>query len=415
MKQKCLVKLIDTEGLSVTRWKKRFEGINRRMEEFGKEFEFTIKRREIGDIPLGKVKIKRSEKTGKMINFIYPDLKWLRKEFFQHAKDYDECVVHFDYDKLEDIVQGGDNDLGGWSAGNKYGVSEIIIRAKEDKKWMDRFLHENGHSTADHFMAGAPDRTHLYDYELGNLDAWIAQWDWTRLKGTKDLQKGNPRQIKIIKKHIDIDWSADNRWNEGNYFRADNDLNSIVLHTLSGSVEGSYSWLDAQNLSYHYLIDVDGTIYEQTKPEHGAWHAGRVVQPNRRAKAFYGKYGTLGKYDANPNRHSLGIAFARRGEEELTKEQAIAGANLIDHVGRKYDKRYTEDNIFAHYEITKTKPKEVLRYREQVLEYGEDYKGETKNPKKGIDVSPATIKKAERLIDPLKWLYKSVHFLFPSK
>ena len=51
--------------------------------------------------------------------------------------------------------------------------------------------------------------------------------------------------------------------------------------------------LDRRNLSVHFLIDNDGTIYQTLDMQHGAWHAGNI---NRKAigveisNAFYTKY-----------------------------------------------------------------------------------------------------------------------------
>jgi hypothetical protein len=406
---KALIKVFDTEGVFPKDWSERIEIINNRLKPHNKECEFDIEYIEIGKIPLGNIKIRKSEKDGEEKTYIYPDLEWLRRNFYKRAQDYDQCVVHFENDSLENIVIGADNDLGGWSAGDKFGVVEVIMRGRTNKEWAKRFLHETGHSTADYFMGGVADETHYYDYDLKDFDAWIAKWDWSQLKANKKTS------INIIRKHIDIDWSADNQWNEETYFKNDNDQSSIVLHTLLGTVMGSYSWLDAINLSYHYLIDTNGSIYEQVSPLHGAWHAGRVVRPNERAQSFYGKYGRLGNQAANPNRHSIGIAFARQGQVLLNESQARSAVELINHLGRKYGQEYTAENIFAHPEITAGKPKEVLKYREQVLQLGEDRRGTTGGKEPGINIDPDTIKKAGMLVKPLKWLSRNLHILFPSK
>lgn len=146
------------------------------------------------------------------------------------------------------------------------------------------------------------------------------------------------------------------------YFNT-NEPRSIVLHTtLGGTALSSIGWLRQPQVeaSYHYIVDKYGTIYQLVKVKHGAWHAGRFNRPNLRARTFYG----TDKVNVN----SVGIAFARNGEAELTEEQLDATIWLIKDIGRRIGYRYTADNIFAHKEIAIDKPAEVLHYREQVLD-----------------------------------------------
>lgn len=151
----------------------------------------------------------------------------------------------------------------------------------------------------------------------------------------------NMLKHKIIKRHVFEFWK-------------DNKPEAIVWHTLYGTLEGSISWLKRIRLSYNYIIGADGTIIEQVPPHLGAWHAGVFRNPTAYARKYWGK--------KNPNRHSIGIAFERRGEENLTEAQIQAGRWLRD----KLKKEWNIEEEQAHYEISTDKPVEVLHYMRQM-------------------------------------------------
>ena len=134
-----------------------------------------------------------------------------------------------------------------------------------------------------------------------------------------------------------------------------------MLHTTLGTnYSGAYDTLKIRHLSYHFIIDEDGTIYQLVPLERSAWHAGVKSHPNLRVRTFFGS--------DNPNRRSIGIAFVRYGDTELTPEQRDAGVWLTKEIGKRTGVRYNADNIFYHQEVTDYKPREVGRYREQILE-----------------------------------------------
>jgi len=152
---------------------------------------------------------------------------------------------------------------------------------------------------------------------------------------------------------------------------AGNEPDSITFHTLLGSIEGSLAWLEQIHLSYNYLIDTDGTIYEQIPLGRSSWGAGRYLQPNSRVVNFF--------KGENPNKRTVNVGFARRGEPRITKEQVGGAVALIKIIGQNTGKRYLWDNSFAHHEIAIDKPREVIGYREQTITALEgDKKQETK-------------------------------------
>ncbi len=146
----------------------------------------------------------------------------------------------------------------------------------------------------------------------------------------------------------------------GDYSWNGNSMESIVFHTTLGSnYQGAYDTLKLRHLSYHYIIDADGSIHELVNIERSAWHAGVKHKPNLRVRSFFG--------DNNPNKRSIGIAFVRKGYEALTNEQRDAGVWLVKAIGARTGIRYTADNIFYHQEITDYKPAHVSTYRDAIL------------------------------------------------
>ena len=140
---------------------------------------------------------------------------------------------------------------------------------------------------------------------------------------------------------------------------------SIILHTTGGdSVIGAVETLIARGLSYNYIIK-NGTVHELVSYKNSAWHAGVVSGMNMRSQVFFG----TGKGEENPNRNSVGIAFAQSfGVKEIPDEDIDACILLIKHLGQQTGVRYNADNIFYHREVTSYKPLEVKGYREQVLD-----------------------------------------------
>lgn len=157
---------------------------------------------------------------------------------------------------------------------------------------------------------------------------------------------------------------------ERDYSWPGNTHESIILHTtLGNSYIGAHETLRIRHLSYHFIIDEDGEVYQLTDINRSAWHAGVKSKPNLRVRSFFGS--------DNPNRRSIGIAFVRNGHDRITGAQRDAAVSLIKWLGAQTGVRYNRDNIFAHYEVTDYKPYEVLvPYRDQVVEGLEGYKDE---------------------------------------
>lgn len=95
-------------------------------------------------------------------------------------------------------------------------------------------------------------------------------------------------------------------------------VDCIVLHSdASASAKASLDWIKSRDskVSYHTLIDRDGTAYKLVEPARRAWHAG--------ASEFQGR--------KDCNTYSLGLSFANRndGIEPYTAAQYESAALVI--------------------------------------------------------------------------------------
>lgn len=125
-------------------------------------------------------------------------------------------------------------------------------------------------------------------------------------------------------------------------------VDAVVLHAdAAPRAADSVSWIRSakSKVSYHALIDRDGSVYAFVPPERRAWHAGVSEYKGR----------------ANVNDFSLGLAFANRndGVEPYTDLQYQVGAVVVAEWMRRFP-AVTPDRITTHAAIApsrKTDPK----------------------------------------------------------
>lgn len=93
-------------------------------------------------------------------------------------------------------------------------------------------------------------------------------------------------------------------------------INTVVLHATAGStIEGAISTLRQRGLSYHFLIDKDGTVWKGCPISGQAHHAGESDGPQ-------------GRY---VNKYSIGVCFVNEndGKHPITAAQLEAAKWLI--------------------------------------------------------------------------------------
>ena len=105
---------------------------------------------------------------------------------------------------------------------------------------------------------------------------------------------------------------------------------AVIHHTGGGSMSGAIETLKQRGLSYHYMIDKDGTVKQLIPGKGIGYHAG---------------YG--------PNQSTFGIALVAENDRKVTPEQIQAASNLNAKLASEYG--YDSKNVFGHGEISKNK------------------------------------------------------------
>lgn len=110
---------------------------------------------------------------------------------------------------------------------------------------------------------------------------------------------------------------------------------TIVLHGTAGaSGASSVSWLRQIGLSYHYVVDRDGSVIKCAPTSRVAFHAGKSVGPE----------------GENVNDYSIGIAFANLedGRDKITLAQLDAVASLVKQLEPEFPLKW----VTTHYAIS---------------------------------------------------------------
>ncbi len=134
-------------------------------------------------------------------------------------------------------------------------------------------------------------------------------------------------------KNINCDYL--DRLKRGKRKRAREEIKRIILHhTAESSFSQTYHGLKARGLSYHYVIDKDGTIYQLVPEAYMAWHA------------------------KGANFDSIGISLVNTGyaNDQYTEAQYESLNELLkDIIGRYPNLELDNQHIFAHYEVSNVK------------------------------------------------------------
>jgi N-acetylmuramoyl-L-alanine amidase len=118
-------------------------------------------------------------------------------------------------------------------------------------------------------------------------------------------------------------------------------VHCLVLHAdASRNAKGTVSWIQnpAAGVSYHYLIDRDGTVYRMVPDERRAWHAGRSEW--------------LGT--PNVNDISIGVSWSNDQKgEPFTPEALASGADLCAQLCRRHHLTPCADSLVTHEQIAR--------------------------------------------------------------
>lgn len=101
----------------------------------------------------------------------------------------------------------------------------------------------------------------------------------------------------------------------------------IVVHADAGQTEaGTISWiLDPRSqVSYHWFVGRDGTVYKLVEESERAWHAGKSHWPG------------MDDDRGSVNSASIGVCFANSGTEAYRDVQYEAGAELVAGICRRH-------------------------------------------------------------------------------
>jgi len=112
-------------------------------------------------------------------------------------------------------------------------------------------------------------------------------------------------------------------------------VDSIVIHSTAGGLDGALSWLcnPVSKVSAHYVIARSGDIYKLVPLSRAAWHAGYC--PNF----------------PNANSRSIGIELEQLPDHTPTQAQLDLLKRLIGQLRRHFSIRY----IVGHREINPRK------------------------------------------------------------
>lgn len=135
--------------------------------------------------------------------------------------------------------------------------------------------------------------------------------------------------------------------------RKGHSVKAVVLHRTEGSFMSGMAWThDAKSqVSYHFIIDLDGVVYNTVDINDTAWANGLVVN---------GTWKGLEK-GVNPNYTTVSVALSGLAKDKPTRSQVLAFCELLGELSMQLNIPLTEDSLVFHREIRadKTCPGDV--------------------------------------------------------
>lgn len=134
----------------------------------------------------------------------------------------------------------------------------------------------------------------------------------------------------------------------GNFWpgRAGERVAAICLHVAEGSRTGVYQWFSnpASDVSAHYLVNKDGTVWQFVATEDTAWANGIVRVPDR----SIGWLVDCVDRGQNPNRLTVSVETERYWREPLTEPQYVTLVALLRELLAKYGLQPSRETIVPH-------------------------------------------------------------------
>lgn len=125
--------------------------------------------------------------------------------------------------------------------------------------------------------------------------------------------------------------------------RQGHSVKAIVLHVTEGSFASAMAWTHnpESQASYHFIIDMDGTIYSTVDIKDTAWHSGKVVKPVWKGI----------ETGVNPNLYTVSIARAGFAKDKPTRLQTLSICELIGELAMQLNLPLNEETLVFHREI----------------------------------------------------------------
>lgn len=124
-------------------------------------------------------------------------------------------------------------------------------------------------------------------------------------------------------------------------------VKGFVLHRTEGSFMSGMSWTHnpKSQVSYHFIIDLDGIVYNTVDIKDTAWANGLVKN---------GVWKGLEK-GVNPNLTTVSIAMSGLAKDKPTRAQVLAVCELLGELSIELNVPLTVDSIVLHREIRSDK------------------------------------------------------------
>jgi N-acetyl-anhydromuramyl-L-alanine amidase AmpD len=118
----------------------------------------------------------------------------------------------------------------------------------------------------------------------------------------------------------------------------------IVLHTTAGTTQSAVHWLKnpVSEISYHFIIDDDGSIMQFVDLRHWAYANGTSTNPDSRLYYKHATHPVVSSRPFNANWYTVSISFGSMPVSTPTPQQIEAVVWLIHYV------RYEVYRIYGH-------------------------------------------------------------------